>query len=327
MPSSAALDGPRQLTEYRPTGVVPARLTPQREQALAAIEGRQGTIRELADLPASATALCAGWPMPARSKRSRSTPTGPLALPIPISRRPTSMTTSGRPPRASPRPSPRASIPSCSTASPDRARPRSISRPSQQCLRQGMQALVLLPEIALTEPFLKRFEARFGCAPVAWHSGLRSSQRRREWRGIASGEAQVTVGARSALFLPYPEPRPDRRRRSARAELQAGGRRPVPRPRHGGDARQVRGHSGNSFLGDAADREPPHGRARPLPRSQPAPPLRRRQPPHDSGHRPDERPAAARPLARAGAGAGAGGQSRAWRADRSSSSTAAASRH
>jgi primosomal protein N' (replication factor Y) (superfamily II helicase) len=69
----------------------------------------------------------------------------------------------------------------------------------------GPQALVLLPEIALTEPFLKRFEARFGCAPVAWHSDLRSSQRRRNWRAIASGEAKVTVGARSALFLPYPD--------------------------------------------------------------------------------------------------------------------------
>ena len=48
-----------------------------------------------------------------------------------------------------------------------------------ECLRQDKQALVLLPEIALTEPFLKRFEARFGCEPVAWHSGLRSSERRR----------------------------------------------------------------------------------------------------------------------------------------------------
>jgi primosomal protein N' (replication factor Y) len=70
-------------------------------------------------------------------------------------------------------------------------------------LRAGQQALVLLPEIALTQPFLKRFEARFGCPPNAWHSGLRSSQRRRAWRAIASGEAAVTVGARSALFLPY----------------------------------------------------------------------------------------------------------------------------
>ena len=49
LPSSAALEGSRQLTEYRPTGLVPERLTPQREQALAALEGRQGTIRELAD--------------------------------------------------------------------------------------------------------------------------------------------------------------------------------------------------------------------------------------------------------------------------------------
>src|SRR5437660_4548749 len=49
LPSSAALDGPRRLTEYRATGLVPDRLTPQREKALASLEGRQGTIRELAD--------------------------------------------------------------------------------------------------------------------------------------------------------------------------------------------------------------------------------------------------------------------------------------
>jgi primosomal protein N' (replication factor Y) (superfamily II helicase) len=70
-------------------------------------------------------------------------------------------------------------------------------------LRAGRQTLVLLPEIALTEPFLRRFEARFGHLPVAWHSDLRQSQRRRAWRAIAHGEALVTVGARSALFLPY----------------------------------------------------------------------------------------------------------------------------
>ena len=73
-----------------------------------------------------------------------------------------------------------------------------------EAVRQGKQALVLLPEIALTEPFLKRFAARFGCEPVAWHSDLRQSQRRRAWRAIATGEARVVVGARSSLFLPYP---------------------------------------------------------------------------------------------------------------------------
>jgi len=72
-----------------------------------------------------------------------------------------------------------------------------------EALRLGRQTLVLLPEIALTEPFLRRFEARFGHQPVAWHSDLRQSQRRRAWRAIATGEAKVVVGARSALFLPY----------------------------------------------------------------------------------------------------------------------------
>src|SRR3546814_19596985 len=67
----------------------------------------------------------------------------------------------------------------------------------------GQQALVLLPEIALTEPMLTRFAARFGCEPVAWHSGLRSPERRRAWHAIASGDAKLVVGARSALFLPY----------------------------------------------------------------------------------------------------------------------------
>ncbi len=69
-------------------------------------------------------------------------------------------------------------------------------------LREGRRALVLLPEIALSAQWLERFERRFGCAPVAWHSGLTAAQRRRHWRWIAEGRAQVVVGARSALFLP-----------------------------------------------------------------------------------------------------------------------------
>src|SRR5688500_2826948 len=48
LPSSSALAGPKTMVEYRPTGQQPARMTPQREQALARIEGRQGTVRELA---------------------------------------------------------------------------------------------------------------------------------------------------------------------------------------------------------------------------------------------------------------------------------------
>lgn len=74
-----------------------------------------------------------------------------------------------------------------------------------ETLRSGRQALVLLPEIALTQPWLSRFAARFGCLPVVWHSGLSQPERRRAWQAIAGGAARVVVGARSALFLPYPE--------------------------------------------------------------------------------------------------------------------------
>ena len=72
-----------------------------------------------------------------------------------------------------------------------------------ECLRQGRQALVLLPEIALTAEFLTRVEARFGARPAEWHSGVTMTERRRLWRMVAEGEARLVVGARSALFLPF----------------------------------------------------------------------------------------------------------------------------
>lgn len=72
-----------------------------------------------------------------------------------------------------------------------------------ECLRQGKQALVLLPEIALTAEFLTRVEARFGAKPAEWHSGVTMTERRRLWRMVSEGEAGLVVGARSALFLPF----------------------------------------------------------------------------------------------------------------------------
>jgi len=74
-----------------------------------------------------------------------------------------------------------------------------------EALKQGAQALILLPEIALTGQFIARFEARFGVPPCTWHSELTPNQRGRAWRAVASGEARVVVGARSALFLPFHE--------------------------------------------------------------------------------------------------------------------------
>ena len=72
-----------------------------------------------------------------------------------------------------------------------------------ECLRMGRQALVLLPEIALSGEFINRVEARFGMKPAEWHSGVTMTERRRCWRMVGQGDAQMVVGARSALFLPY----------------------------------------------------------------------------------------------------------------------------
>lgn len=72
-------------------------------------------------------------------------------------------------------------------------------------LRAGRQALVLLPEIALTHTFLERFTRRFGTRPAEWHSEMTPVQRARVWRGVLSGEVRVVLGARSALFLPFRE--------------------------------------------------------------------------------------------------------------------------
>ncbi len=70
-------------------------------------------------------------------------------------------------------------------------------------LRAGRQALVLLPEIALTAEFLTRVEERFGAQPAEWHSGATMTERRRIWRMVAQGDAQLVIGARSSLFLPF----------------------------------------------------------------------------------------------------------------------------
>ena len=70
-------------------------------------------------------------------------------------------------------------------------------------LDQGHQVLVMLPEIALSAQWLARFRARFGVEPAVWHSELGTRQRRETWRAVAEGRAQVAVGARSALWLPF----------------------------------------------------------------------------------------------------------------------------
>ena len=202
--SASALERRRSVTEYRATGHVPDRLTPQRAQALERIGERQGLIRELAILADVSDAVVRGLVKAGAIEAIEVSLDDAYPLPDPDHAPPDLSTEQA----------------SAAAALVQSVRDRAFEtflldgvtgsgktevylEAVAQVLRDGRQALILLPEIALTEPFLRRFEARFGHQPVAWHSDLRQSQRRRAWRAIAQGEARVVCGARSALFLPY----------------------------------------------------------------------------------------------------------------------------
>jgi primosomal protein N' (replication factor Y) len=202
--SASALDGGRTAIEYRATGHIPPRLTPQREQALERIGERQGLVRELAMIADVSDAVIRGLVKAGAIEAIEVSVDDPFPPPDP----------DHAPPLLSAEQSAAAATLAESVRSHAFApilldgvtgsgKTEVYFEAVAQAIRDGRQTLVLLPEIALTEPFLKRFAARFGHAPVAWHSDLRQSQRRRAWRAIASGEAKVVVGARSALFLPY----------------------------------------------------------------------------------------------------------------------------
>jgi primosomal protein N' (replication factor Y) (superfamily II helicase) len=74
-------------------------------------------------------------------------------------------------------------------------------RSIQAALEKGKSAIVLLPEIALTAQTVQRFNERFEKIAVM-HSGLNAAQRNAQWQKIKSGEADVVIGARSAIFAP-----------------------------------------------------------------------------------------------------------------------------
>ncbi|MEO0063460.1 MAG: hypothetical protein RLZZ08_2020, partial [Pseudomonadota bacterium] len=206
--SGGALRGPATIIEYRLSGGMPDRMTPQRERAMGALEGEQATIRELAELAGVSEAVLRGLVNQG------------VLEPVEVDCD-----------RPYPRAVPDFAVPQLSDeqqAATDRfvaaldshrfapflldgvtgsGKTETYFEAIAHALEQDRQVLVLLPEIALTEAFLRRFEDRFGAAPVLWHSSLKSTERRRAWRAIANGPknggAQVIVGARSALFLPY----------------------------------------------------------------------------------------------------------------------------
>ncbi len=73
-----------------------------------------------------------------------------------------------------------------------------------EAIRQGRQALVLVPEIALTPQTTRRFRERLGFDVAILHSGLSEGERAAAWLSAARGEARVMLGTRSAIFVPLP---------------------------------------------------------------------------------------------------------------------------
>ncbi|WP_080840257.1 primosomal protein N' [Cohnella massiliensis] len=73
----------------------------------------------------------------------------------------------------------------------------------QRCLTLNKEAIVLVPEIALTPQMVERFKSRFGDLVAVLHSRLSNGERYDEWRKIRDGSARVAVGARSAIFAPF----------------------------------------------------------------------------------------------------------------------------
>ncbi len=68
---------------------------------------------------------------------------------------------------------------------------------------KGKQALILLPEIALTNQFSRRFKDFFGSSPAIWHSGTTKKNKSIIWKGVVEGKIKIVIGARSSLFLPF----------------------------------------------------------------------------------------------------------------------------
>ena len=204
IPGSALQAPGRPIIEYRATGTLPSRMTEQREQAMERIGDAQGTARELAAIGEVSEAVMRGLIKSGAFEAHEVKADLPFPDPNPEFDPPAlSDMQAAVAKRLVDAVDARDFAPFLLDGVTGSGKTEVYFEAVAEAIRQKRQTLVLLPEIALTEPFLTRFTARFGCEPVTWHSGMRASERRRAWHAIASGEAEVVVGARSALFLPY----------------------------------------------------------------------------------------------------------------------------
>jgi len=73
----------------------------------------------------------------------------------------------------------------------------------KEIINSNKQALVLLPEIFLTNQFKDRFTSYFGFEPALWHSKITPKNKRQIWQGVNKAKIKLVIGARSALLLPF----------------------------------------------------------------------------------------------------------------------------
>ena len=206
MRSGEALAPPQGLIGYRAGGDIPQRMTAQRQGVLAAAGEEALTARALAERAGVTEAVVRGLAKAGVLIEERIDPDPPFGAPHPDA-----------PARAlSPeqreaalaliekiaKPSPAPVLLDGVTGS---GKTEIYLEAAARVLKDdpSAQVLVLIPEIALTLPFLKRIEERFAAEPAAWHSDIGAAARRRVWRRVLEGNARLVVGARSALFLPY----------------------------------------------------------------------------------------------------------------------------
>jgi len=202
--SMAALRGGGTTTEYRLSGHEPKRLTPQRLAAIDALHGEQASIRELAELASVSEGVLRGLV----GAGVLESVVVDLDRPYPRARADHDVPELSADQQAAAdifvaAVKAQAFAPFLLDGVTGSGKTECYFEAIAEAIRMGRQVLVLLPEIALTQNFLRRFESRFGTSPVLWHSSLKASERRRAWRAIVEGKAQVVVGARSALFMPY----------------------------------------------------------------------------------------------------------------------------
>jgi len=204
MRSGDALEPPAGVAAYSPTGDIPARLTPARRAVLGAVEHETLTAREIGERTGASDAVIRGLRAAGALTAVSVDPDPPFARPDPDA--PAADLSADQEVAA------RALIDALAgggvtlldgvTGS---GKTEVYLEAAAEALRRDpdAQILIMLPEISLTLPFLKRVEARFGAAPAAWHSDLTAAARRRVWRRVGEGQARLVIGARSALFLPY----------------------------------------------------------------------------------------------------------------------------